>query len=396
MKISGLKIILIIAAIILVILAIVPLYINPLAHRLIEQNVYPFFENRLKIGSVNVSLLLWMVELKDIELRQPAGFGDIPMLKASSIKGYFSALPVLNNQLSLRDIAVINPEFTLILRRDEKINTDYIIASKPENPDTKQSAIAIKDKNLTSSVPAESAAKPFTVTISQLDIKNGTFTMYNQKIRRNDPTLVISDLKITVKDLVSPNAGNTKTTFTISGSLTSKQNKAPLSGSGEGLFFKKPFALDAKIKIKNIDLSDYYYFYTDTAVKIKDGNAWVDSKISISNDYLDSTHHVDVKNLSLTSGDKTLLGKTFLGLPAAGLVKVLEASQGKLDFDFQIKVNLNNLKFKMRDKIIMEITRSLTQRIGSLAGNALSVPEKAKDLGYKAVDELNKLFNKMK
>jgi hypothetical protein len=50
----------------------------------------------------------------------------------------------------------------------------------------------------------------------------------------------------------------------------------------------------------------------------------------------------------------------------------------------------------MRDKIILEITKSLTRKVGSLAGSALSVPEKAKDLGYKAKDELNKLFNKMK
>ena len=147
MKISGFKIFLAIVAIILVILAIVPVYINPIAQRMIEKNVYPIFENRLKIGTVNISLLLWMVELKDIELRQPEDFGDGAMFKAASIKGYFSAIPVLDNQLSLRDISVINPEFTLILTRDEKINTDYVITSESSAADTKQStAVGFVDK----------------------------------------------------------------------------------------------------------------------------------------------------------------------------------------------------------------------------------------------------------
>ena len=165
MKISGFKILLAIVAIILVILAIVPLYINPIAQRIVEKNIYPVFENRLKIGSVNISLLLWMVELKDIELHQPEGFGGGTLFKAASIKGYFSAIPLLDNQLSLRDITVVNPEFILILTHDEKINTDYIIASKPEAPDTKPSPAENK-KNTSPSSSVESDSKPFTVTIS--------------------------------------------------------------------------------------------------------------------------------------------------------------------------------------------------------------------------------------
>ena len=98
----------------------------------------------------------------------------------------------------------------------------------------------------------------------------------------------------------------------------------------------------------------------------------------------------------LTGRDKTLLGKTFLGLPAAGLMKVLETTNGSLEFDFQVKGNFDKLKFKLREKIIQQIAGSIAKKVGSLAGNALSTPEKIKDFGFKAKDELNKLFNKMK
>ena len=62
---------LIFVVLIVAVLSIVPFYINPIAQRIVEQRVYPIFQNRLKIGSVNISLFRWMVELKDVELLQP-------------------------------------------------------------------------------------------------------------------------------------------------------------------------------------------------------------------------------------------------------------------------------------------------------------------------------------
>jgi hypothetical protein len=227
-------------------------------------------------------------------------------------------------------------------------------------------------------------------------IKDGTFTIYNYKTRSQAPTIVLTEMNIQIKNVSVPNTNNVKTTFTGTALLTSQQHKSPIVCSGDGLLFAKPSVFNAQSTIANIDLSDYYYFFPDTAIKIQDGNAWVTSKINIKDDYLDSTHHVKVKNLSLASKDKTLLGKTFLGMPATGLMKVLEATNGALDFDFQVKGKLNDLKFKMRDTIISEITKSVTKKIGSLAGSALSAPEKIKDYGYKAKDGLNKLFNKFK
>ena len=402
MKITALKILLILIAFTLVILAILPFYINPIAQRIVEQNVYPIFENRLKIGSVNISLFRWIVELKDVELLQPEGFGKGNLLKAASLQSNFEILPFFGNHLPFKNIIIIKPEFTVIMTRDEKINTDYIFSSKADSPERGDALEATVTSSVLpakeSSAPAvpDNSSKPFTLQINNLVVKDGTFTIYNYKTRSQEPTIALTELHIEIEDVAVPNTKDVKTTFTITASLTSSQHKAPMKCSGEGLLFKKLLTLTAQSKIDNIDLSDYYYFYPETAVKIQDGNAWVTSKISIKDDYLDSTHHVAVKNLELTSRDKTLLGKTFLGLPAAGLMKVLEATNGSIDFDFQLKGNFDKLKFKMRDKIILEITKSLTKKIGSLAGSALSVPEKAKDLGYKAVDELNRLFNKMK
>ena len=393
---------LIFVVIILAVLAIVPFYINPIAQRIVEQRVYPIFQNRLKIGSVNISLFRWMVELKDVELLQPEGFGKGNLLKAASLQSNFEILPLFRNSLPFKNITIIKPEFTVIMTRDEKINTDYIFSSKT---DSLERGEVLEATNTSSVLPAkessfpvasENSPEPFTLHINNLVVKDGTLTIYNYKTRSQDPTIVLTELNIEIEDVAMPNTADVKTAFTITASLTSSQHKAPLKCTGEGLLFKKQLTLTAQNKIDNIDLSDYYYYYPDTAVKIEDGNAWVTSKISIKDDYLDSSHHVEVKNLTLTGRDKTLLGKTFLGLPAAGLMKVLETTNGSIDFDFQVKGNFDKLKFKLREKIIQQIAGSIAKKVGSLAGNALSTPEKIKDFGFKAKDELNKLFNKIK
>jgi|GEM_PF-1616889 len=406
MKMKGLKILFILIAIVIVvlaaILAIIPIYINPIAQKIVEQRVYPIFQNRLKVGSVNISFFRWLIELKDVELLQPEGFGQGNLLKASSLQSSFEILPFFRNHLPFNNITINKPEFTVIITRDEKINTDYIFSSKTDNPEL----VDALEKTVTSSVqpgkessPAAApydSSKPFTLHINNLVVKDGTFTIYNYKTRSQDPTIVLTELNIEIEDIVFPNTKDAKSSFTITAALTSSQHKAPMKCTGEGLLFKKQSTLTAQSKIDNIDLSDYYYFYPDTAVKIQDGNAWVTSKISIKDDYLDSTHHVSVKNLKLTGRDETLLGKTFLGLPAAGLMKVLETTNGSLEFDFQVRGNFDKIKVKMREKIIQQIAESLAKKVGSLAGNALSTPEKIKDFGFKAKDELNKLFNKMK
>jgi uncharacterized protein involved in outer membrane biogenesis len=288
----------------------VPFYINPIAQRIVEQRVYPIFKNRLKIGSVNISLFRWIVELKDVELLQPEGFGKGSLLKAASLQSNFEIVPFFKNHLPFKNITINKPEFTVIITRDEKINTDYIFSSKTDNPElvdalekTATSSVQPGKESFTPAAP-DDFSKPFTLHINNLVVKDGTFTIYNYKTRSQDPTIVLTELHIEIEDVAVPNTKDVKTTFTITASLTSSQHKAPMKCTGEGLLFKKLLTLTAQSKIDNIDLSDYYYYYPETAVKIQDGNAWVTSKISIKDDYLDSTHHVAVKNLELTSRGK--------------------------------------------------------------------------------------------
>lgn len=402
MKKTGLKIFLFLMGVLVVAFAVLPFFLNPIVQKIIEQKVYPLFGNRLTVAEVSISLFRRMAELKEVALLQPDGFGSGHLLKIASLKGYFSLMPLLNNHLSLRDITITKPVVTLILTRDKKINTDYILPQQPrENAaytttDSHSAAVQAHNNLLAAPAVTATAKKIFTVVINQLTIVDGTYIMYDQRIRSRDPTLVIADLKITLKDIAMPHAQAPPSAFALTASLTSPQHTSPITCNGEGRFFTKPLFLNAQSKIDNIDLSDYYYFFPETAIKIQEGKAWVTSKIHINDQYLDSTHHVEVKNLVLTSKDQTLLGKTFLGMPATGLINVLEATNGALDFDFQVKVKLSDLKFKMRDTIISEITKSVTKKIGALAGNALSTPEKIKDYGYKAKDGLKKLFNKFK
>lgn len=265
-KITGLKIIFILVVFIAAVLAIVPLYINPIAQKIVEQRVYPIFQNRLKIGSINISLFRWIVELKDIELLQPEGFGNGNLLKAESLQSNFEILPLFRNRLPFKNIRIIRPEFTIIMTRDEKINTDYIFSSKTDSSERGDALAA----TVTSSVPAakessapaapDGSSKPFTLHINNLVVKDGTLTIYNYKTRSQEPTILLTELNIKIEDVAFPNTTDTKTAFSITASLTSSQHKAPVKFTGEGLLFKKLLNLTAQGKIENIDLADYYYY----------------------------------------------------------------------------------------------------------------------------------------
>ena len=373
MKVFVFKMFLIIVAIILVILAILPVYFDPIARKIVEQKVYPIFANRLKIGSVKISFLRSMVELEDIELKQPEGFGDGNLLKVKSLQARVALLPFFKNNILLRAITVNNPEVIVIKTRDNKINTDYILAEQKEDG-------KVHEKTAKTTAPANTAARPFTMNLGSLSINKAAVTLYDYKIRQKQPALMLTDITVEVKDVDNPNNSNTRTRFSINGNITSTQgNKAPFKCAGEGIIFTRPSSITAKNTIENLPLADYAYFMPEAKVTAESGNAWVTSQNNLKDDYLESFHHVDVKNLRLASAGDNLFGKTFFDLPAAGLMRFLDATGGKLSFDFQVKGNIHNLKFKLREEFIKEITKSLVKTIGSAATGTLRVPGKAKD-----------------
>jgi len=214
-KIFSFKMLLISVVIILAVLSIVPFYINPIAQRIVEQRVYPIFKNRLKIGSVNISLFRWIVELKDIELLQPEGFGNGNLLTAASLQSNFELLPLFRNRLPFKNVRINKPEFTIIMTRDEKINTDYIFSSKTDSPERRD---ALEEAVTSSVLPAkessfpaasENSPEPFTLHINNLVVKDGTFTIYNYKTRSQDPTIVLTELNIKIEDVAVPNIKDT-------------------------------------------------------------------------------------------------------------------------------------------------------------------------------------------
>jgi hypothetical protein len=396
MKIFGFKMLFILFAIIVVILAILPVYIDPIAKKFVEQEVYPIFANRLKIGSVKVSLLRSMVEFENIELQQPEGFGEGKVLKIKSLKTWVSLLPLLNRHILLQDISITAPEVTIIKTRDNKFNTDYILPKEEKTENEKSEDSNIVDSSTPSAITptsSEKSSNPFSLHLNKLSINAATITHYDYKIRPNQPVLTLSDLSLHVKDVNYPNKTNTKTIFSFKGTLISdKKNKSPFSCDGDGVVLTTPSHIKANNSIDSLQLADYVYFMPPSQITVESGNASVKSTINTKDDYLNSNHHVDVKNLRLSSAGSNLFGKTFFDLPAAGLMKFLDTTGGGLSFDFEVKGNMNSLKYRLREEFIKQITRSIVKTVGSVVSGSLTAPEKAKDLGFKALDSLKKMF----
>ncbi len=95
-KHTGLKLLLVMLLLIMAALTILPFFINPIAETLVKGQIRELFGDKLKIGSVHVSL--WTgatVTIRQIQLAQPPGYRQGDLIKADAINIRVALRPLL-------------------------------------------------------------------------------------------------------------------------------------------------------------------------------------------------------------------------------------------------------------------------------------------------------------
>jgi len=91
----GLKILLTVIAVILICLIGLQIGISPLAKKIVSQKVSPLFGDKLKIGSIGISIFRGSLIIKDIKLLQPPGFSKKKLSGSkSNTRAHRSSPPV--------------------------------------------------------------------------------------------------------------------------------------------------------------------------------------------------------------------------------------------------------------------------------------------------------------
>ena len=368
-----LKILLIMIVIILICLTGLQIAINPLAKKIVSQKITPLFGDKLTIGSIGISIFRGSVIIKNIELLQPPGFTEGNFLKTQAVLVRVALLPLLKKQLVIYGITIVQPEINLVQLRNGRINTTYFLSKMG-----KASSSASQEKS-------------FNLNLNRLSIRKGKVVFYGYKMSSKQPTFLLTDLNLNLKDVNIPNEKNTTSSFSLSGTIASA-HPATIHSNGSGVFLAGPVSFQAETEIKKISPGDFDYLYPNTPVTIQEGTVYIHSDAECTRNYLIGNQHVQIRDLRIADKKESFLGKTILGLPADGFAKILQDENNSLEFDFKVAGNLSNLKVDIKEVIGRAIAGSIKDKIGPRIMNLSkkAIEESVKKIGSESVESVMK------
>ncbi len=371
-KYTGLKVFVTLFIILIITLATLPFFINPIAESLVKQQIAALFGNNLTIGSVNVSL--WTgatVNIHQIELKQPSNYKKGYLVKAEDIKARIALIPLLKKQLLIHNITLIRPEINIIQKKNGEQNINYYLdklKSKPANPN-----------------------RSLTARLNLFGIKQGKITLNSYAISGNyQPTFLLTDCDLIMRDIYLPNPNKNATKFRFNGNL-GKERPAPIKINGSGIFGTNNLCFSLKSNIDKLTLADYSYMVPNSSFNVKSGKALITSDARCNNNYLRSYHHVDIKDLKLAPKKGHKVSGTLLGLTGNMLLKFIQDRNGVFDIEFTVSGPLDELKTNMKLHIMRAVNKSISSKLGiSKMGSGIQ------KVGRKIGNPIKKLFKKKK
>src|SRR3984957_13564051 len=160
-----LKIVGIVVAVLIVIVLIIPMFIDANSYRpKVESELTQALGRQAKVGNLSLSLLSGGVTADNISIADDPAFGKSPFVQAKSLKVGVELIPLIfSKQLNVTEITLSDPEITLVKSENgEKWNFSSL-GSRDATPASQPSSTAA------SSNPQLSVAK--------LSVENGRITL---------------------------------------------------------------------------------------------------------------------------------------------------------------------------------------------------------------------------
>ncbi len=237
------KIIGIVVAVIIVLLLIIPFFINADSFRpMLQSKAQEALGRKVQIGKLDFSLFSGALSADGITIADDPKFSNAPFITAKSLKVSVDVMPLIfSKELHVNSIKLEDPRVALISNTEGRWNysglgggaTGVPTQSTPAKP--AQQAPAQK-----TAPPAESASN---YAVDEIDISNGKITI--SEVPSKQPALVYSDVDMTLKKF----APGSKMPFTASlkaprgGTIKADGTAGPINPNDASL---TPLQLDLK------------------------------------------------------------------------------------------------------------------------------------------------------
>ena len=225
----------IIVAVLLLLVVLVPLFVNVDSFRPeLEKKLSAALNRNVQIAKLDASILSGGASASDITIADDPAFNKGPFLRASSVKVGVELIPLIfSRQLKVTSITVQKPEITLLKNSAGKWNYSTLGAKKEKN-----------------SADSSGKAAP-EVSVGKFEIADGTVRVGRSSGHATGKESVYQNVNLVAKNIST----STAMPFTLSAALPSG-GKLELEGQAGPLnpadSSKSP--LDAKVTLKHVDL----------------------------------------------------------------------------------------------------------------------------------------------
>src|SRR5947209_10064582 len=226
----------VVVAVLLLIVVLVPLFINIDNFRPeLEKKLSAALNRNVQIGKLDASILSGGASASQISIADDSAFNKGPFLRASSVKVGVELLPLIfHKQLKVTSITVQKPEITLLKNAAGKWNYSTLGAAKQQS----------------SAEPAGKSSPE--ISVGKFEIADGTVRVGRSSGHTAGKESVYQNVNLVARNISSTTAMpfTLSATLPAGGKLESEGQAGPLNQADTA---KSP--LNAKITLKHVDLA---------------------------------------------------------------------------------------------------------------------------------------------
>ena len=235
-----------------------------------------------------------------------------------------------------------------------------------------------RERNRKDALSGQDAANDRAVTISKIEIKNGSLDLYDTTVSRPPLKVRMEEIEAIIRDVAAPVAE--KTEFDIEGIVKGikRDGRAKLSG------WVGPGARDSssRIVLEAVDLVALQpYLVKRYEAQVSKGtlNLKLDSKVRNNN--LDGKGKIVLQDLQFAPARGYF--DTFMGLPRNAVISFLKDNNNAIDVDFTLTGNTSNPNFSLNENLSTRVAMAMA---GQLGVSIRSVAEGLGTLGRKGME----------
>lgn len=251
----GLKIAGIVVAVLVIIVIVVPFFIDANTFRpKLESELTGALGRRVTVGNLSLSLWSGSVSASDIAIEEDPAFSKTPFVQAKSLKVGVEMIPLIfSKTLNVTDLTLEQPQIDLVKSEDGSKWNFSSIGNQSAASSQQTNAPAQPMKAQPESKPSAAENQPSgspNLAVAKLSVKNGRVTV-SQAGSPSGPH-VYSNVDVEVKNFAFTNSFPFSVTADLpgGGSLNLNGNAGPINSTDAALT-----PLNAKIDVRNMNLA---------------------------------------------------------------------------------------------------------------------------------------------